>query len=134
MDWLQGLGSTISTGASNLWDGVSGMAQDTGNYLTGGTIMQDTGDFLTGTGKESMVNGVNQIDQGLWGTAKDAGNYLTSDKGANLMKAGIGGFNAYNSYNQGKANQNMMNQQLGMQQDAYNRDVEADNARQNLNF
>jgi len=62
------------------------------------------------------------------------GDFLKSDQGANILKGGAGLYGAYSANQLGKDQLGIQNQQLLMQQDAYNRNVKADEARQNLNF
>ncbi len=50
------------------------------------------------------------------------------------MDLGMKGFGLYNNYQQQKANKDMMNRKMSMAEDAYGREVEADEKRQALNF
>lgn len=59
---------------------------------------------------------------------------LGNEKFATALQGGKGLFDSITNYNSAGDMKDMMNTQLGMQTDAYNRDKEADEKRQLLNF
>lgn len=128
-----------------------GLMSQMGNYLTG-TAPEMT-DWMTKMGIDSsklsagelsgITNSYNNMASGggfggLLSDAKGLGggmmDMLGNEKFATALQGGKGIFDSITNYNSAGDMKDMMNTQLGMQTDAYNRDKEADEKRQLLNF
>jgi len=62
------------------------------------------------------------------------GNFMTSDTGANLLGVGANLYGAYNANQLGKSQLALQQEQLRMNQDAYDRNIASEEARKKLNF
>ena len=99
-----------------MWDSISNGLSS----LFGGTP--------TGVNASAGIGATNQAPTGgLW-------NFLTGDKFTNGLEAGTGLFGAFNDYKTSKLANKGFKQNMSIQKDVYNREKEADEKRQALNF
>lgn len=78
------------------------------------------------------------LSQGLLSQLSNMGSkgfdFLTSEQGINALGTGVNAFKGISDMQQAKKLSNIYDKQFAMTQEAYNRDKEADNKRQLLNF
>ena len=120
----------------DLWGGfttgLSNLGSSIGNMFSGGQTINPSIAQLPTIGIDTAGLGTTPLEApNIFG---GMGSSLMSKGGQGLLKTGFEGFNAFNNYKMGKNQTRLANQQMGMQQDAYNTDkLNAEN-RQNLRF
>jgi len=122
------MGDAIATTAPTALDAGSGMMSS--DLL--GQSMADIGGQAVETIPQDSLWG--NIGSGIASGASSAGNFLTSDAGASLVGSGVNLYGAYNANQLGKDQLKIQEAQLAQSQDAYDRDVLADEARSNLSW
>lgn len=109
----------------------------------GQTAAQGAGQAALNTASQGLLSqlqtlGTPAITQGIMSQLANLGqkglDFAMSDQGINLLSAGGGILKGLSDRKQGKKLSNLYDRQFAMSQDAYNRDKEADQKRQLLNF
>ncbi len=113
-------------------NGLSNLGSNIGNMFSNSQVPNSAIANLPNIGIDTSMLGTTPVEApSIFG---GMGNALMSKGGQGLLKTGFEGFNALNNYKMGKNQIKLANQQMGMQQDAYNTDkLNAEN-RQNLRF
>jgi hypothetical protein len=108
----------LTTGLSTLGSGIANVGGGMWDYMTG-----------------AMPNQANATNP-MWGNSLmgDLSGLFTSEQGTNMLGTGIAGLNAYNQYQFNKEAADALDRQLGMQEEAFGRDKESYEQRQNLQF
>lgn len=116
-NFLSGLGSQASSGLDSILGAIGGSGSEIGGVSTLGSLTQATGNQTSNLGGGSFLDSLLSGDN-LGNTIGGAGDIM-----------GI-----INSYKNSKANRKYLDSQLGMQENAYQRAIDADEKRQALNF
>ena len=83
-------------------------------------------------GMDTISDGANMMNNNsLWG---NAGNFMTSDQGSNAFDMATKGYGLWNQKKMQDYQKGMMNKQENRASDAYNRDKETAQRRQQLRF
>ena len=114
-----------------MWETLGNVGKDLGGALWGG--ISNVGDYALGTGGGATAGLGNSP---LWGQSLmgDLGALLGSEAGQNALGVGLQGYNIYQQGQFNKAAQDVMDRQLGMQEEAWQQNQQANQNRQNLNF